>query len=61
MENIEDSAWIMNWREGEFVVIVVHYFKLLEHKINGFCKWNSIIFLEMIEDALSSHVFMSNF
>ena len=49
----------MNGWEWELVVIVVHYFELLEHIMNSLCNRNMRVSLKMVNDVLSRHVFMS--
>ena len=48
----------MNGWEWELVVIVVHDFELLEHIMNSLRKRNMRVFLKMVNNFLSRHVFM---
>lgn len=51
----------MNWREREFVVIEVHYLKLLKHVIDCLSKWDLLIGFEVIDYLLSCHIFVGDF
>jgi len=61
MEDIEDSARIMDWREGELVVIEIHYIKLLKHIIDCFGKMNLLIGFKVIDYLLSCHILVGDF
>lgn len=60
MKDIENGARVMNGWEGELVVVVIHNLKLFEHVVDSLCKRNVLISLEMIDNVLSGHVFVSH-
>ena len=61
MEDVENCAGIMNWREWEFVVIEVHYLELFEHVINSFGKGDLLVGFKVVYYLLCCHVFVGDF
>lgn len=60
MEDIENGAGVMDGREGELVVVVIHNLELFEHVMDGLSKRNVLVSLEVIDNVLSGHVFVSH-
>lgn len=58
MEDIEDSAGIMDGWEGEFIIIVVHDLELLKHIVNCLGERNLLVGFEVVDYLLGCHVFM---
>jgi hypothetical protein len=50
----------VDWGEGEFIVVEIHGLELDQHVVNGLSEGNMLVSLEVVEDVLCSHIFMSD-
>ncbi len=61
VKNVMDGAWIVNRGIGEVLMSEVHYLKLLQHIVDGFCEGDMLKLFKMVEHLLCSQVFMGHF